>query len=303
MIPHLPLIPFSTAFIPSGAGKRFVTVRRDTLVLTLSSGHVDEIISSNVLTEPMETLIFRHGAPEDGGRGAVARVDVPGIGPVFVRDYRHGGLLRAVLGGRFFITGRETRELSILDKARSKDLPVPVPLAAARKQCGFGRGYHARIVTAEIPRSSSLVTNLWKKAEQDMDVSPLFFSVGKIIRSMHEAGIYHHDLNMHNILVDESETVFIIDFDRARIRESLAMRERVANLRRLLRSGRKLIRLHRDAPSGWFSDDRFDELLRGYSEGNEKLYQRLTTKTMDFLLLRVRSRIGWALDDFLYRKK
>lgn len=303
MIPLPSLIPITSTLMPPGAEKRFVTVRRDAFVFTLSSEHVDEIISSNVLTEPMETLIARYGAPGDGGRGAVARVDVPDIGPVFVRDYRHGGLLRAVLGGRFFIPGRETRELSILDEARSKDLPVPIPLAAARKQCGFGRGYHARIVTAEIPRTSSLVTSLWKKAEQDMDVSSLFFSVGKTIRSMHDTGIYHHDLNMHNILVDERETVFIIDFDRARIRESLVMRERVANLRRLLRSGRKLARIHRDAPSGWFSDDCFGELLRGYSEGNEKLSQRLIAKTIDFLFLGVRSRIGWALDDFLYRKK
>jgi len=303
MIPHPPLIPFSTAFMPSDVGKRFVTVRRDALVLTLSSEHVEEIISSKVLTEPMETLIARHGAPADGGRGAVARVDVPGIGPVFVRDYRHGGLLRAVLGARFFITGRETRELTILDEARSKGLPVPVPLAAAQKQCGFGRGYLARIVTAEIPRTSSLVSSLWKKAEQEMEVSLLFFSVGKTIRSMHDARIYHHDLNMHNILVDEDETVFIIDFDRARIRESLGMRSRIANLRRLLRSGRKLARLHRDAPPGWFSDDHFGELLRGYSEGDEKLSQRLIVKTIDYLPLRVRSRIGWALDNFLYRSK
>ena len=120
---------------------------------------------------------------------------------------------------------------------------------------------------------------------------------------MHNAGIHHHDLNMHNILVDEEETVFIIDFDRARIRKNLGMRGRIANLRRLLRSGRKLTRLHHDAPHGWFSDDRFGELLRGYSEGDENLYRKMISKTIDCTPLKIRSHIGWALDDLLYRNK
>ena len=303
MIPHPFLIPITATSLSPNAGEGFVTVKRDEFVFTLHPEHADEIIACAVLTENMEDLIARHGASGDGGRGAVARVEIPGIGPVFVRDYRHGGLLRAVFDRRFFIPGRETRELHVLKEARSRDLPVPVPLASARKLLGFGRGYHARIVTAEIPHASSLVPTLWEKADRGLDASPLLFSTGKAIRAMHNAGIHHHDLNMHNILVDEEETVFIIDFDRARIRKNLGTRGRIANLRRLLRSGRKLTRLHHDAPHGWFSDDRFGELLRGYSEGDENLYRKMISKTIDFTPLKIRSHIGWALDDLLYRNK
>ena len=303
MISHLSLIPIAATSMSPHAGKHCVTIRRKEFVFTICTEFQEEILARDVLTEPMENLISRHGAAGDGGRGTVARVDIPGIGWVFVRDYRHGGLTRAVFGRRFFIPGRETREIHVLGAARSRNLPVPVPVASARKHCGFGRGYHARIITAEIPRTSSLVTTLWENTGQGRDTAPLLFSTGKAIRSMHDAGIYHHDLNMHNILVNESETVFIIDFDRARIRRTLGMRERIANLRRLLRSGRKLTRLHHDAPSGWFSDDRFGELLRGYSGGNEDLYGRLVSQTIDFRPLKARSCIGWALDDLLYRNK
>jgi len=286
-----------------GVSDHFKTVRRDRFILTMHKEHMDELLGGSLLTEPMGNLISRYGSGGDGGRGSVARVDIPGIGYVFVRDYRHGGLLRAVLGRRFFIPGRETRELLILQAARSRNLPVPVPVACARENRGIGLGYFARIVTAEIPNASSLVPTLWEKMNQARDTAPLFRSVGEIIRAMHDAGIYHHDLNMHNILVDEDDRVFIIDFDRAWIRTRLGNRGRIANLRRLLRSGRKLSRLHRDAPAGWFSDERFAELLRGYAGADARLHHILVQKTVLSRFLYVRSHIGWALDDFLYKKK
>ena len=297
------LIPIAVCSASPDAGEHLVTIRREEFVFTVVTEHVDEIIASSILTEPIENLISSHGAAGDGGRGAVCRVDIPGTGPVFVRDYRHGGLLRAVFGRRFFIPGRETRELRILHEARTKQLPVPSPLASARKHCGIFRGYYARIITAEIPRTVSLVTKLWEKTDRCLDATNLLFYTGKTIRAIHDAGIYHHDLNMHNILVDESNAVFIIDFDRARTRDSLGIRERIANLRRLLRSGRKLAMLHHNAPPGWFSDDRFGELLRGYSGGSDEYFRKLVSRTIDFWPLKVRSRIGWTLDKILYRNR
>ncbi|MBN1880890.1 MAG: phosphotransferase [Deltaproteobacteria bacterium] len=297
------LLPFTAATTQKAAREEgFVTIRRGRFVFTVHTEYIESIISDSVLTEPIERLISRHDTHIEGGRGAVARVDIPGIGAAFVRDYRHGGLLRALLGGRFFVPGRETRELRVLQAARVAGLPVPDPLASARERCGFLQGYRARIVTAEIPRTASLVTALWEKTDRGRDTSSLLFSVGKTVRALHNTGIFHHDLNMHNILVDENDGIFIIDFDRARLRKALGMRGRIANLRRLLRSGRKLARLHHNAPKGWFSDDRFRELLKGYVDGDEKLKGRLISKTTDFFPLIVRARIGWALDDLLYRR-
>ena len=64
------------------------------------------------------------------------------------------------------------------------------------------------------------------------------------MRVLSEAGIYHPDLNLNNCIVREEDgtiEVFVIDFDRARVREtSLRGRLRRRMLRRLERSARRL---------------------------------------------------------------
>lgn len=62
--------------------------------------------------------------------------------------------------------------------------------------------------------------------------------------TMHDKGLFHADLNLHNLMVTqsgESFKVVILDFDKARIYDSsLRPALRSANARRLLRSARKL---------------------------------------------------------------
>nr|AIA86950.1 CAZy families GT30 protein [uncultured Idiomarina sp.] len=58
---------------------------------------------------------------------------------------------------------------------------------------------------------------------------------------MHEAGVWHADLNAHNILLDTAGQPWLIDFDRARdYGEPLAHQLRVANMQRLRRSLEKV---------------------------------------------------------------
>ncbi len=72
------------------------------------------------------------------------------------------------------------------------------------------------------------------------------------IDTMHAKGLFHADLNLHNLLVTqarESFTVIVIDLDKSRLFDApvpAAMRR--ANATRLLRSARKL------DPSGQFLD-------------------------------------------------
>jgi len=62
--------------------------------------------------------------------------------------------------------------------------------------------------------------------------------------TMHDKGVFHADLNLHNLMVTqagESFKVMILDLDKARIYDaSLDPSLRSANARRLLRSTRKL---------------------------------------------------------------
>jgi tRNA A-37 threonylcarbamoyl transferase component Bud32 len=72
------------------------------------------------------------------------------------------------------------------------------------------------------------------------------------IDTMHDKGLFHADLNLHNLLVTqvrESFTVVILDLDKARLVDApLSPAMRRANAARLLRSARKL------DPSGKFLD-------------------------------------------------
>ncbi|HWJ41509.1 MAG TPA: lipopolysaccharide kinase InaA family protein, partial [Candidatus Limnocylindrales bacterium] len=69
---------------------------------------------------------------------------------------------------------------------------------------------------------------------------------------MHRKGLFHADLNLHNLLVaqaQESFTVIILDLDKSRLFDSpVSSAMRRANAARLIRSARKL------DPSGKFLD-------------------------------------------------
>jgi len=72
------------------------------------------------------------------------------------------------------------------------------------------------------------------------------------IDTMHSKGLFHADLNLHNLLVTrarDSFTVIILDLDKSRLYDApLSAAMRRANAARLMRSARNL------DPSGQFLD-------------------------------------------------
>jgi tRNA A-37 threonylcarbamoyl transferase component Bud32 len=86
--------------------------------------------------------------------------------------------------------------------------------------------------------------------------------VGAVIAAFHREGVHHADLNANNILLSESGTpqVYLLDFDRGRIRERGAWEGDV--LARLKRSLDKIKRLRQDVR---FSDDEWASLMEGYA--------------------------------------
>lgn len=88
---------------------------------------------------------------------------------------------------------------------------------------------------------------LWEFLQTDDDSTVRSHVLGQArsaIDMMHEKGLFHADLNLHNLLVTqvrERFTVIIIDLDKSRLFDapvSLAMRRQ--NAARLIRSARKL---------------------------------------------------------------
>ncbi|MFC5743465.1 3-deoxy-D-manno-octulosonic acid kinase [Dyella tabacisoli] len=170
-----------------------------------------------------------------GGRGGVAIVDTP-AGECVLRHYRRGGRVANVLGDRYLWTGaaytRCFSELRLLGAIAALGLPGPQPVAARYQRHGLF--YTADLMTRRIAEAQTLAECL---ALQRLNTE-LAESTGALVARFHRAGIWHADLNAHNVLVTPSE-LYLIDFDRGQQRRP-ALSWQQANLQRLRRSLIKL---------------------------------------------------------------
>jgi 3-deoxy-D-manno-octulosonic acid kinase len=170
-----------------------------------------------------------------GGRGTVAFIRDGGRRWV-LRHYRRGGLVAQLLGDRYLWTGadrtRACREWRLLRELRAAGLPVPVPVAARYERRGLF--YRADLLTEELPTRLTLA--------QALQQGPLdraqWRAVGACIGRLHAHGVHHADLNAHNLLLGDDGTVYVLDFDRSRIRPRGTWEQAV--LERLRRSLRKV---------------------------------------------------------------
>lgn len=170
-----------------------------------------------------------------GGRGGVAIIESP-AGDCVLRHYRRGGLVRALLGDRYLWLGadrtRPFMEFRLL--AEIARLGLPGPLAVAARYRRRGLFYRADLITRRIADTQTLADCL---AAGSLD-RELAEAVGAVVGRFHRAGIWHADLNAHNVLISQAG-LHLVDFDRGR-RRVPAARWRQANLRRLRRSLLKL---------------------------------------------------------------
>jgi len=190
-----------------------------------------------------------------GGRGTVAFIRDDGRRWV-LRHYRRGGLVARLLGDRYLWTGadrtRAFREWRLLRKLADAGLPVPTPIAA--RYVRHGIFYRADLVTEELPTRHTLAQAL---AAGTLD-GATWRAVGACIGRLHASGVHHADLNAHNLLLGDDGTVYVLDFDRGRIRPRGAWEQAV--LERLQRSLRKVTA---GLPTGRFDDVAWAALLGG----------------------------------------
>lgn len=201
-------------------------------------------------------LLRGHG----GGRGSVCFVDTP-VGACVLRHYHRGGMVAALLGDRYLWSGREqTRgfaEFRLTAALAERGLPVPIPLATRYRRRGIY--YSADLITRRIEDASTLGDCLH---DGRLDAS-LAEATGALIARFHRDGVWHADLNAHNVMVG-AEQIYLIDFDRGELRPP-ARSWQQANLQRLRRSLLKL----GAASSGEhaFEQTIWMPLMRGYERG------------------------------------
>lgn len=194
--------------------------------------------------------------PTSAGRGSSWFIRTPAADWV-LRQYRRGGLPGRLIRHHYVWLGlaraRPVAEWQLLAALYNAGLPVPRPVAAwVQRHGGF---YTGAIITTRLdalPLSALLM-------HSELD-TPLWRAIGRCIRRFHVAGVWHADLNAHNILLDKRGAVFLLDFDKGRHRAGTSWQ--ADNLARLARSLAKILpaeRWMKIEQTGW------QELLAGYA--------------------------------------
>ncbi|WP_217534119.1 3-deoxy-D-manno-octulosonic acid kinase [Vibrio metschnikovii] len=152
-----------------------------------------------------------------------------------LRHYRRGGLFGKVVSDQYWFQGwhktRSYAEFHLLAHLRHQGVNVPRPIAARAVKRGLV--YQADLLSEKIPNARDLVAIL---QENPLDERH-YFLIGQQIAKLHRAQVNHTDLNIHNILIDDQDKVWIIDFDKCHQQPGENWKE--ANLQRLLRSFHK----------------------------------------------------------------
>jgi 3-deoxy-D-manno-octulosonic acid kinase len=170
---------------------------------------------------------------------------------MIVRELVHGGLFGKITGRRFLSTCRSVRELKISNHLRENGIHTPeIPAVRFVKS---GLFYSIDIITRLVPDSIDLLTWLEKfmleqKGEvqrfaqnnrRDNIFTTVFHETGLLVRRMHELGVYHADLHLKNILLDNQMNPWLLDLDKAWQLPVLPDFMRQMNLKRFFRSCRK----------------------------------------------------------------
>ena len=145
------------------------------------------------------------------GRGTTWFVQLEMIQAAW-RHYRRGGFFGKLIADSYlFQSWQKTRcfqEWQLLALMREQGIQVPRPIAARAVKSGIS--YRADLLSEKIPNAQDLVSILEK---QPLD-AVMYRKIGDEIRKMHQAQVNHTDLNIHNILIDDKEQVWLIDFDK-----------------------------------------------------------------------------------------
>ena len=175
-----------------------------------------------------------------------------------LRHYYRGGLIGRLISDQFLWLGESMtrcfREWLLLEQLIQMGLPVPRPVAARYQRSGLI--YRADLITARLPDVESFAVRLARGSVS----AEVWERVGECIARFHRAGVWHADLNAHNIQIDSAGRIFLLDFDRGRIRP-VARSWQQSNLARLQRSLRKIS----NVGALQFSAQEWNSLVEGYN--------------------------------------
>lgn len=145
------------------------------------------------------------------GRTLVKEINLDGSGPLIIKQYFRGGFISR-FNKQWYLFSSKKRgeaEFDFLTRAQKAGVAVPKPLIYASKGCLF---YKAWLITKKIEGSENFAGLCLKDEEMAVSLLP---SISKNISILIENSIHHTDLHPGNVIVDNNNKPFILDFDKA----------------------------------------------------------------------------------------
>ncbi len=220
----------------------YTFIQRGRALLIIKEEYKDLLLQQGI--EEIETFLQTHQDTARYLHGRILHPSIPlrdGERMVF-RQYSHGGLFRAFTRNLYLFGAKSFRELALTEKILSSGIPTVQPIGAIHRPI-FLLIYKAYLLSLEIPGAKDLIQYFQEMGrhpspERLLHKRKTLRSAGRLLRQFHQAGFFHGDLQLKNILV-AGDRVFLIDFDHSYQRKILTTREMKKNLFRLNRSVEK----------------------------------------------------------------
>lgn len=244
-----------------------------------------------------------NGAEESltGGRAGLVRIRLDDGKHMLVKPLHRGGWISRFNRFLHASTARIFQEAILSSYLIEQGIRVAPVMLGRSEACGLGL-FRLHLGTLEVANEGTLfdlIDGFDLSDREDMQeerACSIMRAAGLSVRSLHDAGIHHPDLNLGNLLIvsepDEQSqpSVCILDLDRAVRKERLDPGARSANLARLYRHAAKN-RLDRKSrfPLLWKS------FLAGYSIDESDAVRLEKDVNRRFNRSRIFHRLSWAL--------
>jgi tRNA A-37 threonylcarbamoyl transferase component Bud32 len=272
----------------------FSLVKKGKVHLLVKEEYKNLLIRQGI--EDLETFIKRYQGTSRYFTGRTPHPSIPleNGNRMVLRQYSHGGLFRSILKDLYLFGSRSFQELALTQEILSCGIPTTQPIGAIHRSV-FPVFYKAYLLSLEIPQAIDLMHFL-----QEISSHPsyenlilklkIIQSAGHLFRQFHQAGFFHGDFQLKNILVSGEQT-FLIDFDRSYRKSALSIRERMKNLLRLNRSVEKWKRF--GLPITRTDQWRF---FSAYAEGDMKIREAMKKALRYYSIRSFFYRLGWAFE-------
>jgi 3-deoxy-D-manno-octulosonic acid kinase len=277
--------------------RSYFPIRKDKVFLVLKEEYREDLLEQRI--EDMEAFLQTH---RETSKYLLGRTPHPSVSlkdekRMVVRQYSHGGLLRIFTRDLYLFGARSIRELALTEKILSRGIPTIQPIGAIHRSVLL-LFYKAYLLSLEILGAKDLIQYFQEigphpSRERLLLKRRTIRSAGLLVHQFHEAGFFHGDLQLKNILVS-GEQLFLIDFDRSYQKDALTADEKKKNLLRLNRSVEKWKRLGLPITR----TDRF-RFFRTYAERDEEMRKTMTKALRTYSLRHLFYRWSWKIEEIL----